>query len=346
MKKGIFYIPLYSQKKNFSEILDEIKETLLFADKKKFSEAYFGEHLTDKHEKITSSIMMVAAASSYTNYTKLGTLTTNLNFYPPAVSAAQISLADNMSKGRLMLGIGSGANNSDKEVVGKLSSNNYSIMLESYQIIKKILYKKNFSEYKSKNFNISVKKSKNKHLGLGYFNKLYKNRKNLEVVMPALGENSHNVKICAKNKWSIVISNFCSNEVIENHIENYLKFSSLRKADALKKIKLSKFIFVSEKKNIEKYLFSKNSPYYKSIEIIYKKLKTYNKHQCFGNNVNNVVDAINNTVLFGNPKKIQDFIKNDIIKKFGEISSLIYVSIPKSKEKIYNNSLKIFAEQV
>ena len=36
--------------------------------------------------------------------------------------------------------------------------------------------------------------------------------------MPALGPNSHNVKVCAKNKWSIVISNFCSDEIIDNHI--------------------------------------------------------------------------------------------------------------------------------
>jgi len=346
MNKGIFYIPLYQQKKDFSEILDEVKETLLFVDKKKFSEAFFGEHLTDKHEKITSSIMMVAAAASFTNNIKLGTLTTNLNFYPPAVSAAQISLADNISKGRLMLGIGSGANNSDKESVGKLNSNNYEIMMESYYIIKKILYDKDFIKYKSKNFDISIMQSRNKSLGLGYFNKLYKNRKNLEVIMPALGENSYNVKVCAKKNWSIVISNFCSNEIIENHIENYLKYSSLRKPEALKKIKLSKFIFASENKNIEKYLFDKKSPYFKSVEIIYNKLKTFNKHQCFGNNVNNVLDAIDNVVLYGNSKKIKNYIRNNIVKKFGEISSLIYVSVPKSNQKIYNESLKIFAEDV
>lgn len=346
MNKGIFYIPLYQQKKDFSEILDEVVATLKFVDKKKFSEAFFGEHLTDMHEKITSSIMMVAAAAPFTNHLKLGTLTTNLNFYPPAVSAAQISLADNISKGRLMLGIGSGANNSDKEVVGKLDSNNYEIMMESYDVLRRILYEKNFTEYKSKNFNISVKKSKNKSLGLGYFNKLYKNRKNLEIVMPALGANSYNVKMCAKRKWSIVISNFCSEEIIENHIENYLRYSSLRKSEALKKIKLSKFIFASENKNIEKFLFNKNSPYFKSVEIIYKKLKTFNRHQCFGENINNVTDAINNVVLYGNVKKIKHYIKNNIEKKFGDISSLIYVSVPLSKNKIYNDSLKIFANKV
>ena len=43
--------------------------------------------------------------------------------------------------------------------------------------------------------------------------------------MPALNYNSYNVEICAKNKWSIAISNFCSDEVVFNHIERYLHFS-------------------------------------------------------------------------------------------------------------------------
>ena len=51
-------------------------------------------------------------------------------------------------------------------------------------------------------------------------------------------------------------------------------------------------------------------------------------------------------VLYGNSKKIKNYIKNNIVKKFGEISSLIYVSVPKSNQKIYNESLKIFAEDV
>ena len=82
MNKGIFYIPLYQQKKDFSEILDEVVATLKFVDKKKFSEAFFGEHLTDMHEKITSSIMMVAAAAPFTNYLKLEPLQQISTFIP------------------------------------------------------------------------------------------------------------------------------------------------------------------------------------------------------------------------------------------------------------------------
>ncbi len=345
MKKGIFYIPLYSQDVPSNKILKEITNSIIYCDKNKIDEAFFGEHLTDKHEKVASSIMMAAAASKLTKKIKLCTLTSNLNFYNPAVSASHISMVDNLCEGRLMLGIGSGANNSDKEAVNSLNIDSHKIMLESLEIVKKILFGKNFDYYETTNLSVSVKKSKNKSLGLGYFNKLYKNRSNLEILMPALGKNSYNVKLCAKNGWSIVISNFCCDEVVENHIENYLKHSKLKKKDALKKIKLSKFIFISDNKDIKKYLFDKKSPYYKSVEIIFKKLKTFNRHQCFGENVNSVTEAMKNIILFGSSKYIKNYLQNKIVKKYGELSSLIYVAIPDDK-KIYNDSLKLFAKKI
>ena len=57
----------------------------------------------------------------------------------------------------------------------------------------------------------------------------------------------------------IVISNFCSEDVIENHIKIMLKVHHLAKA--LKKIKLSRFIYVSNNKNNIKYLFNNYSPH-------------------------------------------------------------------------------------
>lgn len=345
MNKGIFYIPVYNQEKKLSDITDEILATIKYADKNNISEAFFGEHLTDKHEKIASSLMMVASSSVVTSKIKLGTLTSNLNFYNPAISAAQISLADNLSKGRLLLGIGSGANNSDKESVGCLEKDNHPLMLEAYDIIKKILYGKSFSKIFSKNYTVSVLNSKNKKLGLGYFNRLYNDRKNLEVLMPALGENSYNVKLCAQNNWSIMISNFCSEEIIENHIDRYLTYSKLKKSHALKKIKLSKIIFISNKKNIENYLINKKSPHFYVVKTIFEKLKAFNKHGCFGKNVNTPEDAARNTVLYGNEKKVKSYI-NQIKKKYGDISSLVYVAVPETNIPIYDNSFKIFCKKI
>ena len=70
-------------------------------------------------------------------------------------------------------------------------------MLESFEIIKKIIYDKT-TNINTNNFEINLKKTQNKKLGLGYFNNLYKDRKNLEIIMPALNYNSYNVEICVR----------------------------------------------------------------------------------------------------------------------------------------------------
>ena len=172
---------------------------------------------------------MVSALSRITKKINLGTLTTNLNFFKPATIAAIISQVDNLTKGRLLLGVGSGANRSDVEAVDMLEKDNHKIMLETLDILKKIFFSMSDINIKTENFLVTTKNSINKELGLGYFNKLYKERKNLEILMPALNKNSYNVKLCAKNEWGIVISNFCSDEIIDNHIENYLEHSKLDK---------------------------------------------------------------------------------------------------------------------
>ena len=300
MNKGIFFIPVNDQTVRNDIIFDQVISETTFADKNGFSEAFFGEHITDLHEKISSSLMMVSALSKLTNKIKLGTLTTNLNFHKPATLSAMISQVDHLCKGRFMLGIGCGANRSDVESIDMLDKDNHKIMLEVYDIINEIFESKSPVKISTENFNVSTEKNYNPELGLGFFNGLFNNRQDLEVLMPALNKDSYNVKLCAEKNWSIVISNFCSQEIVENHIENYLKYSNLSKKDALKKIKLSKLVFVAEdEKEAKKYYNHENSPYLKVVEILFKKLKTFNKHNCFGENVTNAQEALENIIVYG-----------------------------------------------
>ena len=88
MNKGIFFIPVNDQTVRNDIIFDQVISETTFADKNGFTEAFFGEHITDLHEKISSSLMMVSALSKLTNKIKLGTLTTNLNFHKPATLSA------------------------------------------------------------------------------------------------------------------------------------------------------------------------------------------------------------------------------------------------------------------
>ena len=342
MNKGLFSIPVYNQNTSMDKIIDEIVEQVISAERWGLSEAFFGEHITDRHEKITSSLLMVSTLSKLTKKIKLGTLTTNLNFHNPAIVAAMISMADNLSRGRLVLGIGSGANMSDIESVGYAEKNNHDITLETEKIIQELIINKNLVDIKGKYFNVSTKKFGNEELGLGYFNGLYKDRNDLEIVMPALNENSYNVKLCAKNEWSIVISNFCSEEIVENHISNYLENSNLSEEEAYKKIKLSKLIFANEKKDGgEELVFSDRSPFMEVVNTIFKKLKKFNKHGCFGKNTNNPLEAAKNTIIYGNPDKI-----SKKIEKYKKLSSIVYITVPMTGNNNFDRSLEIFSKNV
>jgi alkanesulfonate monooxygenase SsuD/methylene tetrahydromethanopterin reductase-like flavin-dependent oxidoreductase (luciferase family) len=346
MEKGILSIPIYKQGVSFENVLEEVKDYTVEADQLGIEEAFFGEHLTDRHEKISSSLMMVSALSQITKKIRLGTLTTNLNFYNPAVVASLIAMADNLCKGRLILGIGSGANKTDLEAIGALDEKNYETMLETYQLIEKILKKKDLIDIKSKNFSVSTVKSANKNLGLGYFNGLYQNRDDLEVIMPVLNQGSYNVKVCSQNCWSIAISNFCSQEIVEDHIKRYLENSPLDKKLALKKIRLTRYVHLLEdKKDIKKYSYAEDSPYMQSIKILYDKLKTFKKDAVFGANVSSFQDAANNILLAGTPEKINDYI-DKIKSKYGDIKSLVFVTVPKTNLSQYDNSLKLFSDSV
>ena len=343
MNKGLFSIPVYNQNISMEKMLNEVINQVVKADQWGLQEAYFGEHITDKHEKITSSLMMVATLAKLTKKIKLGTLTTNLNFYNPAIVAALVSMADNLSEGRLMLGIGSGANMSDIEAINSIDKNNHALTLESECIVKDLLKSETLVNIKSENFIVSTKKYGNKDLGLGYFNDLYNRRNDLDILMPVLNPNSYNVKLCAKNNWSIVISNFCSDEVIDNHINNYLDNSKLDRNEAFKKIKLSKLIFThKDKTKAEELVFSNKSPFLEVINTIFNKLKKFDKHTCFGKNINSTHDAAKSILLYGNPDSISKIISN----KYKEISSIIYVTVPITGNDDFDDSLECFSKHV
>ena len=53
MKLGFFTRPLHPLNKDWQKCLIEDREAILLADELGFSEAYVGEHLSDKAENIT-----------------------------------------------------------------------------------------------------------------------------------------------------------------------------------------------------------------------------------------------------------------------------------------------------
>lgn len=123
MKLGFFTMPIHPLDKDWRQSLAEDREAFLLADELGFTEAYVGEHVTDKAENITSCVTFLAWIAAATKQIKLGTGTVNMPNTHPATVAATIAMLDHMLDGRFIFGISPGGLLSDAELFGNLDFN-------------------------------------------------------------------------------------------------------------------------------------------------------------------------------------------------------------------------------
>src|SRR5262249_4241282 len=109
MRLGYFTMPVHPIHRNWAETLKEDRDAIILADKLGFYDAFMGEHLTDKAENITNSMMFNASLIPLTKNIKLATGTTNLSQMHPVVIAQQAAMFDHMSEGRFIFGVSPGA---------------------------------------------------------------------------------------------------------------------------------------------------------------------------------------------------------------------------------------------
>jgi len=79
-------MPIHPLDKDWRLSLKEDREAFLLADELGFTEAYVGEHLTDRAENITSCIAFLAWIAAATKQIRLGTGTINMPNTHPLLS--------------------------------------------------------------------------------------------------------------------------------------------------------------------------------------------------------------------------------------------------------------------
>src|SRR5688572_27410806 len=138
MRLGIFMMPVHPLHRNPTETLKEDRETVMLADKLGFHDAFIGEHLTDKAENITNSLLFLATLIPATKSIKLASGTCNLSQQHPVLVAAQAAMFDHLAEGRFILGVSPGALVSDAEALGILDEDRNKMFAESIDVILKI----------------------------------------------------------------------------------------------------------------------------------------------------------------------------------------------------------------
>ena len=78
MNLGFFTMPLHPPGRPLVETYQEDRQLAIVADSLGFCEGFFGEHITDAAETITSSLIFIAWVLEATKRIRLGTGTVNL----------------------------------------------------------------------------------------------------------------------------------------------------------------------------------------------------------------------------------------------------------------------------
>jgi len=165
MKIGYFCNTTNWKKKPYTQILDEARDIAVYCDKNGWDSIWFTEHHLNHEgmESCANPLMMGTDAAARTKQIRIGQACNVITFHNPIRLAEDIATLDQLSKGRVEVGIGRGiygreAINMNVEADLKDQAKNFRLFEETLVILKKAWKEKFFSHqgefytYPSPNF--------------------------------------------------------------------------------------------------------------------------------------------------------------------------------------------------
>src|SRR5262252_10902255 len=224
MRLGYFTMPVHPLHRPLAETLREDREATILADRLGFYDAFVGEHLTDKAENITNSLLFLATLIHATRTIKLATGTTNLSQQHPLLVAVHAAMFDHLADGRFIFGISPGALRSDAEALGLGDADRNRIFAEAIDVILAIWERDPpyDIDFPNNRFKVSTRKTAALHLGVGYLGKPYQ-QPQPEIVGTVLAPFSPGVVLMGKRDFHPLSANFLLPMHLKSHWNNYSK---------------------------------------------------------------------------------------------------------------------------
>lgn len=246
MELSFFMMPLHTPQRDYATALEEDIEAFKLADELGFAEAWIGEHYSAYIEQISSPLVFLAFMASQTKQIKLCTGVLSLPLYHPVMAAAHIALLDHLTKGRLILGIGTGGLGSDFEVYGMENADRQGMMLDSAAIIKKIWASDPPYDIQGKYWNVKLEKMYWPDLGVGILPKTLQ-KPHPPMAISVSSPNSGSIRIAAREDFMPISANFVAAWVVKTHWETYCdELTKLGKTPDSTKWRVARSIFVAD----------------------------------------------------------------------------------------------------
>jgi alkanesulfonate monooxygenase SsuD/methylene tetrahydromethanopterin reductase-like flavin-dependent oxidoreductase (luciferase family) len=352
MNLGFFTMPIHPLDKDWRLSLAQDREAFLLADELGFTEAYVGEHVTDKAENITSAIAFIAWVAAATKQIRLGTGTINMPNTHPATIAASMAMLDHMLDGRLIFGISPGGLLSDAELFGNLDANRNEMFLESINQVLAIWAGEPPYDLHGKYWNISTQKTLIKEIGQGIIARPLQ-RPHPPVVVTAVAPFSKGVTEAAARGWDPISANFLMPAWVKSHWPKYVEGCERGgRAAEPANWRVAKSVFVAHDAATAKaYATDPDGPYMYYFRSLFTKLKKNGRIELFKTHRDQPDDEVtlemicDKLVIYGTPESVADKVLafQDEVGPFG---TLLYAGKDWKDPELGRQSMILMAEKV
>jgi alkanesulfonate monooxygenase SsuD/methylene tetrahydromethanopterin reductase-like flavin-dependent oxidoreductase (luciferase family) len=352
MKLGFFTMPIHPIGRNVSETLSEDRDLAVVADRLGFVEGFYGEHITDAAETITSSLIFIAWALSATKSIKLGTGTVNLPNMHPAMVAAQVAMVDHMAQGRFLFGVSPGGLLSDAEVFGNLDRDRVAMFAESMSQILDIWAGEPPYDLTGSHWTVSTRKTMIPELGQGTIMKPFQ-RPHPPILVTAVSPHSNSVSQAAQRGWDPISGNFLLPMWVQTHWQKYVDGcrAGNRRADPAN-WRVAKSVFVADDLSTAKrYATSPDGPYYGYYRSVVKKMLAsgrgilFKRSSSVPDSAVTIESVIDDLVIWGTPDKVAEELiafRDEV----GEFGTLLYAGHDWADRRLAIRSMELMAERV
>jgi alkanesulfonate monooxygenase SsuD/methylene tetrahydromethanopterin reductase-like flavin-dependent oxidoreductase (luciferase family) len=355
MRLGYFTMPVHPMHRNWAQTLQEDRQAIILADQLGFYDAFVGEHITDKCENITNSMMFLSSLIPSTKNIKLGTGTTNLSQMHPVLVAAQAAMFDHLSEGRFIFGVSPGALTSDAEALGILDQDRNKMFAEAIDVI--LATWENDPPYNidfpDNRYKVSSTRTQDMALGLGYLGKPYQ-KPRPEIVGTVVAPYSPGVVHMGRRDFHPLSANFLLTKHLRSHWENYSKGKAEVGAEPkVSDWRVARTIFVADDDKVAaRYGRSDdNSPYRFYWSQMWSKMRRGKRLYVFKSHKDQPDEEItleyvlDNCMIFGTVNQIVDRILA-LREEIGDFGEIVYAGMDWVDPALEKRSMQLMAEQV
>ena len=355
MRLGYFAMPMHPEQRQWSDTLREDREAVILADKLGFYDCFIGEHLTDKSENITNSMLFLASLISETSQIKLGTGTSNLSYSHPVLIASQAAMFDHLTNGRFIFGISPGALACDAEVLGILDEDRGRMFAEAIDVILEIWGSDPPYDIRlpDNRYQVSTLRTQFPEVGVGYLQKPLQQPRP-EIVGTVVAPYSKGVVAMGARDFHPLSAHFLLPKWVRTHWPNYVEGkNSVGATPDPADWRIARTIFVADDDRTAREYARKDarSPYVFFYEHLGAKLKRAKRFDVFKSEREQSDDDVDmeeicdTLIIHGGVNKVVDEILafREEVGPFGE---LVYGGLDWVDPDLSRRSMVLMAEEV